>query len=542
MEPLRLDTLATQVVAWHNRHPLARRISAAQVQAIGFVVLPAVQVQMVPLAAPPTPEAAAAEVDFAGMAAAVAVEADAPADRIAADVAGDLEADVAAELATDIATDIAVDVAAEISIAQPSAGAPPPAASLRERLTARPAAAASAAPSTAAPTAATATAPISAPTTASPGAAAGHHAPPLRLACSERIVDHTSAANLARWVLQHGRLLAVKLPAEAPVWQLPRDAALSVLRPGVPERPVSLLLRTATLHVGQRRLRLLVGPGADPAVLGPRLWSGPRLALACLPLLLLPVTAATAWWLGAQTARQQAHAAVAGTVASPVTSASGIAEQAAQPAAHAASPASAAAATAAASAAYAASAASAAQASNAATLAALAQPPVEAEPRQGTVELPPLGPLFSDPRFDATRQRRMAARAARAAAPEAQAAAAPAEPLLAVPKPQAAALAVPTAAFALATRPLRTAAEAEQVQVAMRTLLTLTDNPASGQRRVQRVQRIPVGDDWRVMGGPDGSRAAAERARGLLLARGVKTEVVVIPPAPAVAAAAAQAD
>ncbi len=357
------------------------------------------------------------------------------------------------------------------------------------------------------------------------------HPPPLRLACSERIVDHTAAPKLARWVLQHGRLLAVKLPAAAPVWQLPRDAALSVPRPGTAERPASLLLRTATLQVGARRLRLLVGPGFDPAVLGPRLWSAPRVALACLPLLLLPVTAGTAWWLGVKMARQEAVlAAAAGAGASPLTPAAQSANVVATAAESAAS---------AAFAASAASAASVVSAAQDATLAALARPPVAVEPRQGTVALPPLGPLFSDPGLDATRQRRMAARAARAAAPESLAAAAAAAPLPAVPTRDAAVAAVPTAAFALATRALRTAAEAEQVQVAMRTLLTLTDSPAADPAAgLRRVQRIPVGDDWRVMGGPFGSRAAAERARTLLLARGVKTEVVDVPAAPAVAVSA----
>jgi hypothetical protein len=61
----------------------------------------------------------------------------------------------------------------------------------------------------------------------------------------------------------------------------------------------------------------------------------------------------------------------------------------------------------------------------------------------------------------------------------------------------------------------------------MRTLLTVAADPLA------QVQRVPVGDDWRVMGGPFANRAAAERARSQLLARGVKTEVMEIPPAPA---------
>lgn len=40
MEPTRINELVAQVVAWHNRHRLARRITSAQVRSIGVVVLP----------------------------------------------------------------------------------------------------------------------------------------------------------------------------------------------------------------------------------------------------------------------------------------------------------------------------------------------------------------------------------------------------------------------------------------------------------------------------------------------------------------------
>ncbi len=39
-EPLRINDLVAQLVAWHNRHRLARRITSEQVRAIGLVVLP----------------------------------------------------------------------------------------------------------------------------------------------------------------------------------------------------------------------------------------------------------------------------------------------------------------------------------------------------------------------------------------------------------------------------------------------------------------------------------------------------------------------
>ena len=40
MQVLRLNEVLTRVVAWHNRHPLARRIQASQVHSIGEVLLP----------------------------------------------------------------------------------------------------------------------------------------------------------------------------------------------------------------------------------------------------------------------------------------------------------------------------------------------------------------------------------------------------------------------------------------------------------------------------------------------------------------------
>ncbi len=40
MEALRPDAVAARVVAWHNRHPLARRIVLAQVDSVAYVALP----------------------------------------------------------------------------------------------------------------------------------------------------------------------------------------------------------------------------------------------------------------------------------------------------------------------------------------------------------------------------------------------------------------------------------------------------------------------------------------------------------------------
>ena len=50
MQALRLNEVLTRVVAWHNRHPLARRISVSQVHSVGEVVLPFASAQPAPLA------------------------------------------------------------------------------------------------------------------------------------------------------------------------------------------------------------------------------------------------------------------------------------------------------------------------------------------------------------------------------------------------------------------------------------------------------------------------------------------------------------
>ncbi|GCL63320.1 hypothetical protein [Pseudaquabacterium pictum] len=58
MKAPRLHELTARVVAWHNRHPLARRIDASQVHSIGEVVLPFASAQ--PLAGAPVAPAPAA--------------------------------------------------------------------------------------------------------------------------------------------------------------------------------------------------------------------------------------------------------------------------------------------------------------------------------------------------------------------------------------------------------------------------------------------------------------------------------------------------
>ncbi|MDO9073082.1 MAG: hypothetical protein Q7U73_07435 [Rubrivivax sp.] len=69
MDDLRLAAVAARVVAWHNRHPLARRISAAQVHAVGYVGLPFAAAAGADLAAAAADGGAAATTGHAGVAA-----------------------------------------------------------------------------------------------------------------------------------------------------------------------------------------------------------------------------------------------------------------------------------------------------------------------------------------------------------------------------------------------------------------------------------------------------------------------------------------
>nr|MBP6764292.1 hypothetical protein [Rubrivivax sp.] len=70
------------------------------------------------------------------------------------------------------------------------------------------------------------------------------------------------------------------------------------------------------------------------------------------------------------------------------------------------------------------------------------------------------------------------------------------------------------------SRLLRTRAEAEQTQSAMRALLA-----AAGQTAAH-VELVPAGEDWRVVGWPFAQRAQADSASKLLAARGMRVTVI----------------
>lgn len=439
MKALHLTELAACVVAWHNRHPLARRISVVHVHSMGVVVLPFV----------------------------------AQATAAAAGAARATPAHPAAPATEQVAPD-------------PAQGA-----TLRERAMAKAKGQAAAAPAAAA----VRVSPVAAPSGK------------LEPAFGEDLLPPLTPAQVAAWTLAHGAPLPA--PAlDAPVRQVRTDDGVDA------SRLTRLWVLTAQIDVGKRRVRLLVGAGAPAHVLGPRLWSPSRLAVAAALAAVLAAALAAAGYAALKRPARP-HAALAAGAASATSPAAATPATPSAPA----------------------SAGSAAPARVAATAAvsAAAPPagvPADVEATLGRVALPSLGP-----RID---RRRQAARLA-AGDSEPPAAPQPAPTPAAQPAPvvavaavaaSAAAASAPVAAqppsapvsqpsnFALATRLLRTRSESQQVAAALRAVLVTPQTPH------MQVQVLPKGEDFRVLAWPYSQRAEAEKTRIRLAARGLKVEVV----------------
>ena len=448
MQTRLLDSLASHIVAWHNRHPLARRIGAQHVQSPGYVMLP-----------------------FA----------------------------VAANAASDTS-----DATMLSSSDQPAAADSPTGAgaTLRERAMAR-------------ALQKTADEP---PSPAQPGSTPPAAAPKskLRPAFTEDFIPPLRPAAVAAFALKHGANEAS--PGKSAVRMVKPEPGLT------PDLMHRRWLLTAQIEIDGRRTRVLAGVGVGPAVLGRRLWSLPRVALAVgLPLLTVWVLAmGVKGWLQPGEAQQASPAASAATMPSNAASQAASAATAA-PAAPVAPAASAA------STAHSASSAAPVQTQAAAAAARpeapaasqgppnAPEPPVDVDPTWGRVQLPSIGPVA-----DERRRAAAAARQANAASAAAAAVTAPAAASLARartgPSTPAAATAGP--AFALSSRVIRTKSESEQIAEALRGLLATGDAP-----RLQ-VENLRSGDDWRVVCWPFTTRDQADKARALLASRGMKFQVV----------------
>ncbi|MBA4176131.1 MAG: hypothetical protein C0505_06180 [Leptothrix sp. (in: Bacteria)] len=505
-DDLRLAAVAARVVAWHNRHPLARRIAAAHVHAVGYVGLPFVG--EAGSAVPPSPLPTLAEV-------------------------------------------VASDDAGMVDLTSLEAGAGEEAAletgSLRERAQARARQQASAAawpPS---------------PAGAAQAAPAGDEGPVPPLSSlqpdfSEVFIDTLPPRRVARFAARVGQVLS-RPPNDGPVRQVAAEGA----HPG--RQPARVYLLTAVIETGTRKSRVLLGAGLSAPVLGARVLDTPRLAgVAGLTALLV---GAPAWWLRPVATPPVPGPLEAVAASSAAAAASGVAsevvtEVASEVASAVASEVASGFASAAGATAAAATAAPAAV--SAPTVAPPAAAAAPSSPASVAPRAPSLGSLISEEDKALARQARQTIDAARAAAAasaaaKAQAAASAASavpepppelpfkrrrrPAPAVPAASAASAApeapparpaapatrpLPRGAtatvFALSTRPLRTRAEAEQVQVAMRSLLRTL---GSGE---MQVDVLPQRDDWRVVALPFASHADAERARALLVSRGMRVVVV----------------
>ncbi|KPG00410.1 hypothetical protein IP87_02745, partial [beta proteobacterium AAP121] len=241
------------MVAWHNRHPLARRIGAAQVHGVGYVALPFTA----PAPQPSAPSAAQAA-----------------AEAIAAAAAASLP--VLTETAEPAAALAAGEGGAEIATAPHHAPQAPATADaghhersrLRERVLARARELAALPPETQAQLLAEEQA----------AAVLATLAPALLKAdFSEDFIDPLTPRQVARFALKHGSVLA-RLPVDGPVRLVQADSLLPGHKPTPGRVLARVLLLTAVVETDTRKSRVLLGGGLQPEVLGRRIHSTPRRA------------------------------------------------------------------------------------------------------------------------------------------------------------------------------------------------------------------------------------------------------------------------
>jgi len=469
MDKLKLETLADRIVAWHNRHPLARRIAAAQLQSVGYVALPF--------------RAGAAQAAAAPSAASGVVSAPASASPEAA------------------------------------AEAPPTGGSLRERAMAR----ARQGDATASPPAATTASPPAAATSAPPAAATGPDEP----AFAEDVLAPLRRVRVARWALQHAPELAAE-PRDAPVRRVDAQGGGSVRQRYALTALIEVDGQRSRVLVGAGETAPVLG---QRLLSRPRLAAAAGLALGLPALgvaaLLLLGGAGHDAAPAAQAAASAAVRVAGADPASPTAGAPqpgapvGVAVPALRP--------QLAPAAAAASEPNAATPAHLTAEGRPVDVepqlgridlpglglprgerTAAPRPPATAAPApvvaaaSGLAAPPPPPPPARAPEPVAP------------APPPATTAAAPPAPVAA-----AAGLTPQPGSFAVSTRLLRTRAESEQVMQAMQALLE-----GMGARDA-RVDIVAHGDDWRVIGWPFARRQDADRARALLASRGMRVEVLV---------------
>lgn len=488
-----MDRLAEQVVAWHNRNPLAKRISIYDVHTIGVVALPFVggsaaahpEAGAAAPAAPrepvmdPLPQADAAPADEASP------QDDGPAPQ--------------EQAATAAAPDAGPTMPAQL--ASPAAAAKPLPAWLRWL----------------------------------PGPLRAWLPDPARpyALFSERFINRLSAGRVARFAAAHGHA-SPPGAADWPQRAIPIDERLmaKAAKRGLGSWPYEIYLMSAGVDAGASRTRVLMAYGADRQlrVLGRRCLN--PLALAVVGAVLLLFVGAPALWLAGR--HKAAEEPAAAAVSAPVVAASAAAS--APPAAAMASAPVSAPASAAASAAPAAEAAS-APASEAAS--APAPEASEATPdirpqlvprREGRNERPPLA--TSTPSPAPATPAKPAAAGEKAAAPKEDPKPAPARsPERALNKEEPAdkpsvrgggSTAPGAKQVALVSPAVPSKAEAEAALERMRGMLEQTvRDPQSLQGQVFRTH-----EGWRAAIWPFATREEAQLINATLVARGLRTRAV----------------
>ncbi len=563
-----------RVVAWHNRHPLARRINASQVHSIGEVLLPFAA--STPAAAPVMPPVASRLPDVADL-----LDPPQAGMPLLPDAMPDAMPDAAAPATT--AADDASLTSSRVAegpgpaTAEPGAESSPftlAEADLSARLAADLNGAAHApaeVPDLAlplephAPHAPLAPQATPAPTPWAAPAATAVGSPPSRLrrllarltgrqpgmprlqsAFSRDFIWPLSPRRVARWARSHGQLQALA-PADWPRRVVETDGTLlGAARQKGLTHAVELHVLTAAIGVGDRRLRVLMD--AQGAVIGPRAYSRPRLAAAggLLTAALLGLGWTTLQPLLPDGSAILAAAAAAATSApaipAPAAAASAELAALAEPAASAASSA--------AMAATAATAATAAGASDAAASSALqanaeAPPsPEAAAPAAHLAEAHAAGPAAAEPHAAALIPPTAAAPPATGLAAEAsagnpvplgrirpalsdddkQAARAQTAALRGdkAEAPRAATAAnAPHAVYAVVTRPSPQREVASAGLAVMNRASSRLPAPVPEHGELMQNQGA-----WRAAWWPFASLADAERARVLLAGKGLKVEVV----------------
>ena len=551
----RSDQVVAHVVAWHNRHPLAQRITADQVHSVGVVSLPyAVRgAQQQPVVPGPMPDAAAPSEP---------VLTDAAVPQPPQDPQTAAPAEPAAEAATEVAIEAVVEFEADAAAAPDAAALPStdaaPEASILDRALAAadapapvqaaegpPPAPAPAAepPQTAAAPTVDAALPMLSNVTGLPGRPADLPSRPrpwhpltwwarlrgrlpFHALFSEDFIAPLRPRQVRPWVARHG-VGRRPLEPQAPQRLIVLDATRR--RPDDDATEVDLHVITAAIGVDDGRHRLLLSP--DGAVLGRRRWSRPRVAAAAgsVVAVLAGVGGGWMWRSGAHGAEAIAqHAAPASASAASAAASAvavAVAHAASQPAssadvaaaaASAASPSSAhpvaqateAAPPHASAHAPAAAGASAPPSTHAATEpasapdAAVAAAPPEAvasvprsvNPRRGRIELPPLVPKLAATERHDLRTNSRELRGQPAVLPEAK-------------------------AWALVTGPLADRRQSERVAAQLHAVALLQPVP-------MRAELMPAGNGWRAVFWPFPTAQDAEKVRLALADKGLRTEVL----------------